>query len=55
MYPHLRDHACVADYPPVPGMRATLYLLEHDKWEDSVKSDGGMDDDMSKSNKYVKQ
>jgi hypothetical protein len=53
VYPHLRDHACVADYPPVPGMRATLYLLEHDKWEDSVKSDGGTDDDMSKSNKYV--
>lgn len=34
-------------------MRATLYLLDHAKWEDSVKSDGGMEDDMSKSNKYV--
>lgn len=53
MYPQLRDHACVSNYPAVPGMRATLYLLDHAKWEDSVKSDGGMEDDMSKSNKYV--
>lgn len=57
MYPRLRDHACVADYPDVPGMRANLFLLNHDKWEDSVKGEGAnatMDDDMSKSNKYAR-
>ncbi|KAF9584716.1 hypothetical protein BGW38_005440 [Lunasporangiospora selenospora] len=50
LYPHLADGDKVREYPPVTGMRDSLYFMDHDHPEDGKDQDGS-----SYSNKFEVQ
>jgi superfamily I DNA and/or RNA helicase len=52
VYPDLQDHPSLAAYPPVSGMRASLFFCAHNVPEDAAAG-GVLDDTLSKSNRSV--
>jgi hypothetical protein len=54
VYPDLKDHPSLVEYPPVPGVQENVWFMDHTVMEDAVTADGGIQDDMSKANRSVK-
>ena len=50
LYPQLRDHPSVMEYPEITGMRRRLFWMNHQHREDTSSADGNMQ--TSKSNKW---
>lgn len=40
IYPQLKDHVSVTQYPPVKGMVHDVFFLDHDHAEGGVNDDG---------------